>query len=55
MGPAALGEGRIAERGAYPWHTAGKPAASLAGVIRRLRSHADRGAPVGLVREASNA
>jgi hypothetical protein len=35
-------------------HPAGKPAASLSGVIRRLRSRACRGAPGCLVLKASN-
>jgi hypothetical protein len=51
MCPLTLGEGRISERNAYPLHPAGMPAASLSGVIRRLRSHACRGAPQGLLDE----
>jgi hypothetical protein len=50
-----LGEGRIAKRSADPFHPAGKPAASLLGVSKRLRLHAYRDAPHGLVREASHA
>jgi hypothetical protein len=54
MGPATLGEGRISEGSSYPLHPSGKPAASLDGLSRRLRKHVCRGAPQGLVREASN-
>jgi hypothetical protein len=48
-------EGRIADCSAFHCHPVGKPAASLGGLIRRLRSPACRGAPQGLGREASNA
>jgi hypothetical protein len=54
MGPLTLGARRIAEGGATPLHPAGKPAAFLFRVVGRLRWHADRGAPEGLVGEASN-
>jgi hypothetical protein len=42
---------RFDGQGAYPFHPAGKPGASLCGVTKRLRSHAYRGAPKPLVNE----
>jgi DNA-binding protein HU-beta len=44
---------RKARKGRNP--QTGAPETSLSGVIKGLRSHAHRGAPEGLVREASNA
>jgi hypothetical protein len=54
MCPALLGARRISERSADPFHPAAKTEASISSFIKRLRSHADHGAPGGLAREASN-